>query len=189
MINGYDFDETIYDGDSSVDFYFYCLKRNKKVLLHLPIQLWGLILYILHITDKTRFKECIFSYLKRIDDVDSYIEDFWKEKIKNIKKWYLDQQDKSDIIISASPEFLLKPLEKELKVKIIASVVDKKTGKFLKKNCHDYEKVERYNKEVKNKKLKSFYSDSMSDKPMMEISKKAYLVKKNEITDITDKIK
>ena len=32
MINGYDFDETIYDGDSSVDFYFFCLRKNKKVL-------------------------------------------------------------------------------------------------------------------------------------------------------------
>ena len=32
MINSYDFDKTIYDGDSSADFYKYCLKRNKKVL-------------------------------------------------------------------------------------------------------------------------------------------------------------
>ena len=37
MINGYDFDETIYDGDSSVDFYFFCLGKNKKVLKQLPL--------------------------------------------------------------------------------------------------------------------------------------------------------
>ena len=49
MINSYDFDKTIYDCDSSVDFYLYCLKRNKKVLLSLPIQIYGLILYILGI--------------------------------------------------------------------------------------------------------------------------------------------
>lgn len=30
MINAYDFDETIYDGDSSVNFYKYCLKKTKK---------------------------------------------------------------------------------------------------------------------------------------------------------------
>lgn len=189
MINGYDFDETIYDGDSSVDFYFYCLKRNKRVLLQFPVQLWGLILYLFHIIDKNKFKERLFSYLKRVDDIDTYIKDFWKEKKKNIKKWYFNQHEKSDIIVSASPEFLLKPLEKELDVKIIGSVVDKKTGKFLKKNCHDYEKVKRFNKESKNKKLKAFYSDSMSDKPMMEIAKEAYLVKKNKITNITNKIK
>ena len=49
MINVYDFDKTIYDGDSSIDFYKYCLKNNKKVLLQLPVQLWALILYILGI--------------------------------------------------------------------------------------------------------------------------------------------
>ena len=64
MINGYDFDETIYDGDSSVDFFKYSLKRNKKVLLQAPIQVFGLILYILKIIDKTKFKEYIFSFLK-----------------------------------------------------------------------------------------------------------------------------
>ena len=69
MINGYDFDGTIYDGDSSVDFYFYCLKKNKKILLCLPIQLYGLLLYILGIKDKTFFKEKFFSFLKKINKI------------------------------------------------------------------------------------------------------------------------
>ena len=184
MINGYDFDETIYDGDSSVDFYKYCLKRNKKVLLNAPKQLFGAILYILKIVDKTRFKEYVFSYLNRIDDVDSYVKDFWKSHYKNIKKWYLDQKEKTDVIISASPEFLLKPLEKKLNVLIIASRVDKKTGKCNSKNCHDYEKIVRY-EEVSKKKMKAFYSDSIkADRAMFEYAKEAYLVTKNKVEKI-----
>ena len=180
MINSYDFDKTIYDGDSSADFYKYCLKKNKKVLLQAPVQLWGTILYVLKITDKTRFKERVFSFLKRIDDVDLYVEDFWKDHLKNIKKWYLDQKDKTDVIISASPEFLLKPLEKKLKVNVIASRVDKKTGKFLSKNCHDYDKSKRY-EELYNKKIKAFYSDSIkADRAMLEYAKEAYLVTKDK---------
>lgn len=179
MINGYDFDETIYDGDSSVDFYKFCLKKNKKVLLQLPVQIWGFILYILGIIEKTEFKEHVFSFLKRIDNVDDYIKEFWDLKYKNIKPWYFEQKDKSDIIISASPEFLLKPLEKKLKVKIYGSKVNKKTGKFEDKNCHDVEKVKRFHEEVKDKRLKSFYSDSMSDKPIMDIAEDAYFVRKN----------
>ena len=89
MINGYDFDETIYDGDSSVDFFKYSLKRNKKVLLQAPIQVFGLILYILKIIDKTKFKEYIFSFLKRINNIDDYIEDFWDIHYNKIKPWYL----------------------------------------------------------------------------------------------------
>ena len=56
MINGYDFDKTIYASDSSVDFYKFCLKKNKKLLLMLPNQIYGLILYILGIIDKTKAK-------------------------------------------------------------------------------------------------------------------------------------
>lgn len=182
MINAYDFDETIYDGDSSVDFYFYCLKRNKKVLLQMPIQAWGALLYLLKITDKTRMKERIFSYLKRIDDVDSYVDDFWKSHKDNIKKWYLDQKEDTDVIISASPEFLLKPLEKEMNFKVIASCVDTKTGRFTSKNCHDYEKIKRY-EELFDEKVKKFYTDSIkADKAMLEYAEEGYVVKGNEIT-------
>ena len=184
MINGYDFDGTIYDGDSSVDFYFYCLKKNKKILLCLPIQLYGLLLYILGIKDKTFFKEKFFSFLKKINDVDDYIKDFWKDKIKNIKSWYLEQKKPSDIIISASPEFLLKPLEKILKIKVIATKVDKNTGKFNSLNCHDYEKLKRFKEVFKKTVPENFYSDSMSDKPMMDISKNSFLVQKDKIYNL-----
>ena len=182
MINAYDFDETIYDGDSSVDFYFYSLKRNKKVLIQLPRQAWGAILYKLKIIDKTRMKEHVFSFLKRIDNVDDYIEDFWKSHRKKIKQWYKNQQEKTDVIISASPEFLLKPLEKKEHFTVIATKVDKKTGVFNSKNCHDSEKIRRY-EEKYNKKIKKFYTDSIkADKPMLEYAKEGYIVKGNVIT-------
>lgn len=181
MINGYDFDKTIYDGDSSIDFYLYCLKKQKTIILNFPIQIYGLILYILGIIDKTKFKEYAFSFLKRLNDVDKYVEEFWKVNYKKIKPWYLAKKENTDLIISASPEFLLKPLEKKLKIKVIASKVNKKTGQFIEKNCHDYEKLNRFNKELKDKKINEFYSDSMSDKPMMDIAKNAYLVRKNKI--------
>lgn len=185
MINAYDFDKTIYDGDSSLDFYFFCLKKNKKVLLQLPIQLWGLFLYIFKIIDKTKFKEKVFSFLKKMNNIDYYIEEFWKLNYKKIKKWYHINNKKSDVIISASPEFLLKPLEERLKVKVIASKVDKNTGKFISKNCHDYEKIRRYEEEVKNKKIKAFYSDSIkADKAMLEYAEEAYLVNKDDIKKI-----
>ena len=189
MINGYDFDETIYDGDSSVNFYLFCLKKNKKVLKQLPTQIKGLIKYKKKKIEKTEFKEYVFSFLKHIDNVDQYVEEFWKENYKKIKSWYFDQQEKTDVIISASPEFLLKPLEKQLKVKIIGSKVDKKTGKFDGKNCHDYEKIVRYEKEMKKKNnIKRFYSDSIkADGPMLEYAEEAYLVKGNNITKINIK--
>ena len=185
MINGYDFDETIYNGDSSVDFYKYCLRRKKKVLMYLPIQVWGAFLYGIKKIDKTEFKEKVFSFLKGIDSIDEYVEDFWNGHKKKIKDWYLKQKEATDVIISASPEFLLKPMEKYLGVKVIASKVEKKTGRFTGKNCHDYEKITRFEKEYPKKKIKAFYTDSMkADYPMMEYAEEAYLVTKEEIKKI-----
>ena len=67
MINAYDFDKTIYDGDSSIDFYLYCLKRKKSIILLLPIQLYGMLLYILKIKNKEYFKEKFFVFIKKIE--------------------------------------------------------------------------------------------------------------------------
>lgn len=186
MINAYDFDGTIYDGDSSVDFYLFCLKKNKKVLLQLPIQIWGTILYIFGIIEKTAFKEKIFSFLKRIDNVDDYIKEFWNKNEKKIKPWYLEQKKSTDVIISASPEFLLNPLKKKLKIdRVIATKTNKKTGIFESKNCHDYEKIKRYEEIYKDKKIKAFYSDSVkADRAMLEYADEAYLVKGDKVSKI-----
>ena len=148
-MNVYDFDKTIYNGDSSVDFYLYCLKKNPLILMYLPIQLFAIILYKLKLKNKKYMKEKFFSFLKKINNVDKVVEEFWNKKRKKIKKWYLDQKKNTDIVISASPEFLLNPICKELKVnKLIASKVNKNNGKFESENCRGEEKVKRFKKEV-----------------------------------------
>ena len=188
MINAYDFDGTIYDGDSSVDFFLYSLKRKPSNIILMPIQLWGVLLYLLRIKDKDYMKEKLFSFVRRID-TDKYVNDFWKTHTKKIKEFYLKQKKTSDVIISASPEFLLKPLEKLYNFKVIATKVDKYTGRFISKNCHDYEKIKRYEKEMNKKNnIDRCYSDYFkSDFPMLEYAKNAYLVKKDNIKKIDPK--
>lgn len=180
MINVYDFDKTIYNGDSTVDFYLYCLKIKPSIIFLLPKQTLAFIKYKLKLKEKEYFKEIFFSFLKKIDNVEKKVEDFWLNNKSKIKAWYHEQKDSTDVIISASPEFLLKPICDELNVILIATKVDEKTGKFKSKNCYGKEKVARYKKEV-NKKINKFYSDSLSDKPMMDLSKEKYIVNGNKI--------
>ncbi|HOB25667.1 MAG TPA: haloacid dehalogenase-like hydrolase, partial [Bacilli bacterium] len=145
-INLYDFDETIYSGDSSRDFFLYSLLHYPIIVIHLPIMLIYALLYLLHVVNKTRMKEVIFAFVKYIPNIDEFIILFWDTHSKNIKEFYLNKSHQNDIIISASPEYLLEPICNSLKVKkLIASKVDKKTGKFLGLNCHDKEKVRRLN--------------------------------------------
>ena len=112
-----------------------------------------------------------------IKNVDEYIIEFWNKNDFKIKDWYLKQKKEDDLIISASPYFLLIEITRRLKINnLIASNVNKKNGEFLSKNCYGEEKVKRFKEEYKGLKINNFYSDSLSDKPMMNIAKNSFLV-------------
>ena len=179
-MNIYDFDDTIYDGDSSVDFFKYCLKKNKKILLLIPSIGVSAILYVIKLKDKEYFKSKFFSFVKYFDDINKIAKDFWKENNKKIKSFYLENKEDDDIIISASPDFLLRPMCDALKVKLISSKFDEKTGVLLGKNCYGEEKVKRL-EELGIKSCDKFYSDSKSDTPLKLIAKEAFLVERNNI--------
>lgn len=188
-MNAYDFDKTIYDGDSTADFYLFSLRRHKKIITLAPSLLIAFIkFYVLKKGTKTDFKEVMYRFL-RFCNAKKDIEDFWKINKYKIKQFYFDNQKPDDVIISASPEFLLEPICRELGISsLIASRVDSKTGKYRGINCHGKEKVRRfyeiYGKDVI---IEEFYSDSYSDTPMAEISKKAYLVKQDKLLDWNQK--
>lgn len=182
-LNVFDFDKTIYDGDSSINFYLYELKRKPSLIRYLPIQLWGGIIYKLKIKPKEYFKEKYFSFLKGIKDIDKEVKEFWNKEIKKIKTNIIENKD-NIVVISASPEFLLKNICKKINVKkLIATNVDKKTGRFKGKNCYGQEKVERLNKEFDEYVIKEFFSDSKSDKYLAKISQKSFIVKKDKISE------
>lgn len=181
-VNLFDFDNTIYDGDSTIDFYFFCLKRNKKIILLLPKQILAFLKYKLGIISKEHMKEIFYSFLKKVDDIDYLVDEFWKISKKKIKKFYLEKDHSNDVIISASPQFLLEPIAKELKIhKLIASKVDNKSGKLLSPNCYGVEKVRRLNEECNNIFVFKAFSDSLSDKPILDLAQRAYIVKKYKI--------
>lgn len=184
MINIYDFDDTIYDGDSSIDFFKYCLKRNKKVLFTLPSIFFAFGLYMLKIKEKEYFKSKFFAFVKYFDNIESVVNDFWKDNYCKIKEFYKVEHKDTDIIISASPEFLLKPVSKKYKFELIASKVSLKTGEF-EKNCYGEEKVKRLN-EFGYNTCNKFYSDSLSDLPLKNISKQSYIVKGDNIINWDD---
>lgn len=182
-MNCYDFDKTIYNGDSTAHFYFFCLKHYPRILKWLFYQGWVFILYVLGYYNKTQFKERFYKFFRSIDDIESVVERFWDEKIVNIKKWYLDTQRDDDIIISASPEFLLRPICERLGIKkLIASRVDCKTGEYAGLNCWGEEKEKRFYEEYPDEKFDFFYSDSLSDKPLADLAKKrSYMVNGDDL--------
>lgn len=185
IFNVYDFDKTIYDGDSSLDFYLFCIKIKKIIIFNIIKVFFAYILYFFKIKNKTYVKEVFFSFVKHFEDIDKVVNDFWNENRKKIKQFYLEKKHNKDIIISASPYFLLKPISLDLKVKdLIASDVSKKTGKFKSQNCKGIKKVEYLKEKYKNIEVLEVYTDSYSDQPLIDIARKAYIVDKDNITKI-----
>lgn len=183
-VNVYDFDGTIYNGDSSKDFYLFCLKKKFKIIRRLPMFFINVILYLLGKISKEKLKENYFSFLKDFDKIDKIVAEFWKCNSKKLKKFYLEKKHNEDIIISASPYFLLKPICKKLKVKeLIATDVNKNTGEFNSLNCYGEEKIKRLSNKYKDIKIKEFYTDSLSDMPLINIAEKSYIIEGDKVNE------
>ncbi len=179
-MNVYDFDQTIYHGDSTVDFFQYCLIHHPVMAITLPNTAVQFIKYFAHMQSKTYCKEQMYKFLRCIGETPDVVEQFWKTHIANIKPWYIEKLHRSDdVIISASPEFLLQPICRTLGIStLMASQVDPYTGMYRGKNCWGTEKVRRFFEVFgKDATIDSFYSDSLSDTPLARLAKEAWIVR------------
>ena len=176
-MNVYDFDNTILRGDSSARFFAWCLGHYPRMWLDLPAQLVNGFLFLTRLRPKQAFKQRMFGFLRLID-ADRATEGFWRANLPRVKAWYRAAHRPDDVVISASPEFLIRPACEALGIAgVIASPVDRHTGAFSGRNCHGAEKVRRFREVHPDAVIENFYSDSRSDAPMAAIARKAWLVK------------
>lgn len=169
----YDFDKTVFRGESGMAFWSFCLKRHPKIIKHLPSQLKGLFgHYVFHKIDKKQSKELFYSYLVSID-AEKEAKLFWQKNAKKMNNWFNpDNHDVATVVCSASPVFQIKPICDKLGVDVlIATRMNPATGKITGKNCKGTEKVERIKKEAPNYTFRDSYTDNIiSDKPLLDMA-------------------
>lgn len=184
-MNIYDFDNTIYEGDTGVDMMLYGFKKYPFKVLKCVIR--GLKLKKKYNSlNISEVKEEFFSFLYEIKDLNKFIESFIDSHIKNIKPWYKNQQKENDTIISASYDLWINPFCERLGIKnIICTKVDDK-GKIIGENCKGEEKVKRFKEEFPNVEVFESYSDSSTDIPMLLLAKKPFVVDGNVIRPYTE---
>jgi len=189
-MNIYDFDNTIFAGDSSVKFIKYSLIRHPFLVIWCFLKaLKECIKYLFKKSNFGLVKSELFSFVKHIKNLEDYMDKYVLRHQKNIKQFYLEQKKEDDVVISASFDFIVRPFCERLGIKyIIATEYDTKNGKIIGKNCKGKEKIVRFNKIFKKPKVYEAYSDSLSDIPMFEIAKKAYLVKNDKIIKYSKKM-
>lgn len=182
----FDFDNTLYSGESVLDFYFFSLRYNPKaVKLLFTVMKYALKYKAGKMTLEQLEKGCAeyaHDYISSFKSPEKMVVSFWDSHMKKIKKWYVPQKD--DIIMTASFNLIMDEACKRLGItRCVCSVINRETleVKYLNFNKN---KKEKFLEMFGNAAIDEFYTDSISDMPMVEISNAAYLVHGNNIKRI-----
>lgn len=176
-MNVYTFDGTLYNGNVEKDFYTFCLGRNKKLLKFRTLQCLSYLKYIAGLISKTEYHEIFNSYLKDVENVDKEVEAFWETAEKKLIDWTQDWRLEDDVLISASPEFLLTAFAEKNNYTLYATKVDKNTGKIDGEVIYGEEKVTFFRDVFGNKPIIRFFGGSKADAHIAKIADRAYVIK------------
>ena len=186
-MNAFDFDNTIYDGESCLDLFIFCLRKDHSIANHIPMIIADLILYKLGLAgiDKVyRDGEKICHIITDNRDIfQQTMEEFWDSHYHKLKPEMLAKIQPDDVIITASPQFMLEGFIPRLGTdNILCSRVNIDTGKieFL---CYRSNKIKRF-KELYTDGIDQFYTDSINDRWLIDYARHAFLVKKNKIKQL-----
>lgn len=186
-MNIFDFDNTIYDGESSFDFFFFCLRDDKKLALHIPMMLIDLILYKTRLISVNRLyadaEKLCRELQKREAQLEEKLQAFWEISEKKLKPEICALIRAEDVIITASPKFLIDGILDRLGTEnLIASQMDVHTGR-VEYLCFREEKITQLRRRFGDE-VDSIYTDSLNDAPLIDCAKKAYLVRGTDIRRI-----
>ena len=195
----YDFDKTIYGGESGTNFFTYYLRNYPlKGLLFGLTYLKEVLFYLIKITDLKRLKERFFIFLESHsnEEIEKIVDGFWKEYGKKMYSWTQEElrenKKEADMVIvtSATPLFLLERLIPEMGYDMVFGTEFQGDGeeKFVAEikgeNNKGMEKVKKLDRWAKENDIEyeiiKFYSDSLADKPLYDIAEKKYWIKKGK---------
>ena len=181
LIDVYDFDGTLYDGDSTADYVLYCLRRHPSLALVLPRVMVAAARLVTRQIGLTEFKSALFGAMARRIDLEADAERFWRDARtqKKLGAWFENTpRDLPIVIASASPEFELCHAAAILGVgTLIGTRCEKGTGRLIGRNCKGEEKISRIRETVGEFTVRAMYTDdAKADAPLLAIAKERYLV-------------
>ncbi len=188
-MNVYDFDNTIYDGESALDFFFFYIKKTPYLIKYIPKVFYALMKYKLgKLTAEQaleRYAPFVENYFVTIEDFDADAREFWDSHMHKIKPFYEKIRREDDVIVTASPINTMNEICRRLGIQsCVGSVIDPETGKIT-RLCMRSKKIPAFIEACPNAQIDNFYTDSpKNDAPMIEMAKHAFIVKGNKIKQI-----
>lgn len=185
-MNIYDFDDTIYNGDTNRDILMYGFKKHPFLVLKALKKAKKLQKdYKRGVIEFERVKEAMLSFIFKIKNYPKFINDFVDSHMKNIKPWYINRRTQNDIVISASYELWIMQFCKRLGIRYVIATKTDSDGRIIGKNCKGAEKLKRLASVIPNAVIVSAYSDSSCDIPILESARTAYVVEGNKLITYT----
>ena len=187
LIDVYDFDGTIYDGDSTVDFTRFCLRRHPSLLLALPRFAWVCLRLAAGRAGLREMKSVLFSEMARRFSLEDEARQFWQQPKTRAKlgAWFeTTPRDVPIVIASASPEFELRYAAALLGVEtLIVTRCDTATGLLTGPNCKGEEKLRRMEEAVGPYTIRAMYTDSVkSDGPLLRKAQQGYILRHGAVS-------
>lgn len=201
----FDIDYTITRKETLMELFKYTIKNDKKNLKFLPRAAYCGFMYIIKFYDEKKVKETFLKFIDKIEEKDLalLVKNFYNDRLQNILykdalNMMKDLKSKGyDIyLISASPEFYVNEFYEIKEVdKIFGTKFKFENGAFLRQmdgeNCKGEEKVKRLKSYLNENNIEVdfkesyMFSDSLSDKPLLDMVGKPYLINyKNGHKDI-----
>ncbi len=180
----FDFDNTLYRGESSIDLSLFMIKKRKKILLYLPNIFWHLLKYKLCLVEKNKLESTINRYVRSIirdeQEIFDLVQAFWEKNQSRLYPDMLELLDENSVILSAGPRFLLEGIQSRLRTRhLVCTEIDLKKKEILYFNF-GRNKVVRYHELYGDQTINRFYTDSYNDQAMIDLADEAYLVKNGE---------
>lgn len=181
----FDFDNTIYRGESPVDFCFYMIRENKKIIRYVPTIIFSLIGYKLHLMKKEKLESLTNEFLENVmDDPDSLsdsVRRFWETHYHKLDLNILRLIEPDDVIITASPTFIMNGVSGKLRTNnILGTEIDLQKKRLTWYNFGE-NKVERYRSIYGYRHIDAVYTDSFYDEYLMGISREVYIVRHGNV--------
>lgn len=190
FMNVYDFDNTIYDGESIWDFFKSYIRVNPSFVRYMPRVIFAFAKYKL---GKLTVEQMLRDYAPVIKKCycdygnwEEFTVKFWDEHMHKIKDFYSDIRRDDDVILTASPDITMREISNRLGIKYcVCSTVDHDTGEIT-RLCMRQNKITALKEEFgEDVCIDDFYTDSIAnDGFFAEHAKRVFLVKGDKLTRI-----
>jgi putative flippase GtrA len=154
------------------------------MIICLPKQIWVLLCCLFGAKPQVAFWKAFYAYFEYLPDVNHLASQFWNERrLRRLNHAYLAVRQKGDLILSASPDCLLKPVCQTLNVGFIGASVDARTGACSFRGCCATEKLHRFRQQFPKEKIEVFWSTRLSDHPVAQEAEQSYIVRGRRVAD------